>query len=184
MKLRCSQNDFVFLLNNLYDGLNFPAGQQVVFRVELSLFYTKVKGLFDMIFTFIFSIVLIIVVMSIINTMGMAVLERTREIGTLRALGLKKRGVSLLFALEGGMLGCVGCLIGIVINTIVWGIIRGINPTYTPPGSSSPVPLIVNLVPEAMVLLMVFLIILSLTAAILPARRAAKQNVVESLGHV
>jgi len=124
------------LRDRLFQKLD-QAGLSVEIKTwnELSLFYTKVKGLFDMIFTFIFSIVLIIVVMSI-------------------------------------------------INTIVWGIIRGISPTYTPPGSSSPVPLIVNLVPEAMVLLMVFLIILSLTAAILPARRAAKQNVVESLGHV
>ncbi len=72
---------------------------------ELSLFYSKVKGMFGMIFLFIFCIVLVIVIMSTVNTMGMAVLERTREIGTLRALGLKKRGVSLLFALEGGLAG-------------------------------------------------------------------------------
>ncbi|RJR54426.1 MAG: ABC transporter permease [Desulfobacteraceae bacterium] len=61
---------------------------------ELSLFYSKVRGMIDMMFLFIFCIVLVIVVMSTINTMGMAVMERTREIGTLRALGLKRRGVS------------------------------------------------------------------------------------------
>jgi len=151
---------------------------------ELAVFYKRVKGLFDMIFTFIFAIVLVIVVMSVVNTMGMAVLERTREIGTLRALGLKKRGVSFLFALEGAMLGFMGCVAGIGINIIVWSIIRYISPTYTPPGNSAPVPLIVNLVPEAMTFLMLFLVFLSLVAAILPARRAAKQNVVESLGYV
>jgi len=151
---------------------------------ELAVFYKRVKGLFDMIFTFIFAIVLVIVVMSVINTMGMAVLERTREIGTLRALGLKKRGVSLLFALEGALLGFMGCAAGMVLNIIVWAIIRYISPTYTPPGNSAPVPLIVNLVPETMTLLMLFLVLLSLIAAILPARRAAKQNVVDSLGYV
>ncbi|MBE9547115.1 MAG: ABC transporter permease [Proteobacteria bacterium] len=151
---------------------------------ELSLFYSKVKGMFDMIFMFIFSIVFIIVIMSVVNTMGMAVLERTREIGTLRALGLKRRGVSLLFAVEGAMLGFLGTILGIVLNVAVWAVIRAAGPTYIPPGSSSPVPLIVNLVPQSMLTLMVFLILLSLIAAILPARRAARQNVVDALGHV
>jgi len=151
---------------------------------ELSLFYLKVRGMFDMIFMFIFSIVFIIVIMSVVNTMGMAVLERTKEIGTLRALGLKRRGVSLLFAVEGAMLGFLGTVFGIVLNVVVWAVIRSVEPSYIPPGSSSPVPLIVNLVPQSMLFLMLFLILLSLMAAILPARRAARQNVVDALGHV
>ena len=164
------------------------AGQGIACEIktwnELSLFYSKVRGMFDMIFLFLFSIVLIIVVMSTVNTMSMTVLERTREIGTLRALGLKRRGVSLLFAIEGGLLGFLGSLIGMALHLSVWAIIRGISPTYTPPGVSTPIPLIVNLVPQSMAVLMIFLIFLSLAAAILPARRAAKQNVVDALGHV
>ena len=151
---------------------------------ELSLFYSKVKGLFDMIFMFIFSMVFIIVIMSVFNTMGMAVLERTREIGTLRALGLKQRGVSLLFAIEGGIIGFLGSLVGVIINIIVYVIIRAIEPSYIPPGVSTPVPLIVNLVPQSMFFLILFLVFLSLAAAIIPAKRAAKQNVVDALGHV
>lgn len=150
---------------------------------ELSLFYSKVRGMFGMIFLFIFCIVLVIVVMSTVNTMGMAVLERTREIGTLRALGLKKRGVSLLFALEGGLLGFIGSLIGTVLHVAVWAVIRRFPPTYTPPGLSTPVPLSIALVPQAVLILMVCLILLSLLAAIIPARHAAKQNVVTALGH-
>lgn len=151
---------------------------------ELSLFYSKVRGMFDMIFMFIFSIVLVIVVMSTVNTMGMAVLERTREIGTLRALGLKRRGISLLFAMEGGLLGLFGSLIGVVLHATVWAIIRAVSPTYTPPGVSTPVPLIVNFVPQTLFVLVLCLILLSLLAAIIPARRAARQNVVNALGHV
>ncbi len=151
---------------------------------ELSMFYSKVRGMFDMIFMFIFSIVLVIVVMSTVNTMGMAVLERTREIGTLRALGLKRRGVSMLFALEGGLLGLFGSLIGVFLHSVGWGAIRAFSPTYTPPGVSTPVTLIIDLVPQVLTVLMVCLIILSLMAAIIPARRAARQNVVDALGHV
>jgi len=151
---------------------------------ELSLFYSKVKGMIDMMFLFIFCIVLVIVVMSTVNTMGMAVLERTREIGTFRALGLKQRGVSTLFATEGGMLGLLGSFIGAVLHTCVWALIRAIGPTYTPPGVSTPVPLTVHLVPQALVLLSACVIVLSLIAAIIPARRAARQNIVNALGHV
>lgn len=151
---------------------------------ERSQFYTKVKNLFDMIFSFIFTIVLIIVVMSVANTMGMAVIERTREIGTLRALGLKQRGVSFLFALEGAMMGGLGCLLGAGMTTTVWFLVDLAAPTYTPPSSSSPVPLVVNLLPQEMLLLTLLLMVLSLLAAILPARRAARRNVVEALGHV
>jgi len=151
---------------------------------ERSQFYTKVKRLFDMIFTFIFAIVLIIVVMSVTNTMGMAVIERTREIGTLRALGLKRRGVSLLFAMEGAMMGGLGCIVGAGFTLAVWALIQMAAPTYTPPSSSSPVPLVVNLLPKAMLMLTMLLMLLSLLAAILPARRAARRNVVDALGHV
>ncbi len=151
---------------------------------ELSLFYSKVRGMFDMIFMFLFCIVLVIVVMSTINTMGMAVVERTREIGTLRALGLKRRGVSLLFAMEGALLGLFGSFIGVILHVSVWATIRASRPTYTPPGISTPVPLVVDLVPQALFVLMLFLIFLSLMAAIVPARRAAKQNVVDALGHI
>ena len=151
---------------------------------ELSLFYHKVKGMFDMIFLFLFSIVLVIVVMSTVNTMGMAVVERTREIGTLRALGLKRRGVSLIFALEGGLLGLFGSAIGIVLHVAAWGAIKIAAPTYTPPNISTPVPLVVDLVPQFLGVLTLCLVGLSLLAAIIPARRAAAQNVVDALGHV
>ena len=151
---------------------------------ELSQFYNKVRSMMDMIFMFLFFIVFVIVVMSVVNTMGMAVLERTREIGTLRALGLKRRGVGILFAVEGAMIGLLGSFIGLILNIIAWAIIMAVEPTYIPPGVSSPVPLTVKLEPPVALMLMAFLILLSLIAAILPARRAAKQNVVEALGHV
>lgn len=151
---------------------------------DLSLFYNKVRNMFDIIFTFIFCIVLIIVVMSIINTMSMSVLERTREIGTLRALGLKRGGVCRLFAVEGALLGSVGSAVGVVMTVLVWGVIYLIQPTYIPPGGSSPVPLTVNLLPWIMYLMFGFLSLLSLLSAVLPAVQAAKSNVVDALGHV
>lgn len=151
---------------------------------ELSVFYSKTKAYLDMIFMFLFSIVLVIVVITTINTMGMAVLERTREIGTLRALGLKFRGVSILFTLEGAFLGFFGSILGIILHTCVWAIIKAKPPYYIPPGFSVPVAMRVDMVPQMLVFLLLCFVLLSTLAAIIPARRAARKNIVDSLGHV
>ena len=63
----------------------------------------------------------------------------------MRALGLKRGGVCRLFAVEGALLGSVGSAVGVVMTVLVWGVIYLIQPTYIPPGGSSPVPLTVNL---------------------------------------
>jgi putative ABC transport system permease protein len=151
---------------------------------ELSLSYLKTKSILDMMFSFLFTIVIVIVVMTTVNTMGMAILERTREIGTLRALGLKRRGISLLFALEGAFLGFFGSIMGVILHLCVWTIIRTFPPQYTPPGISTPMSLVVDLVPQALFILVFCMVGLSLVAAIIPARRAARQNIVDALGHV
>lgn len=151
---------------------------------ELSEFYNQVKNMLDMIFYFIFSIVLIIVVMSVINTMSMSVMERTREIGTLRALGLKQNRVKLLFSIEGMLLGLLGSCLGILVFFSVYLGIKTANPTYLPPGSSTPVPLTVDLVWLLLAKNTFFMVVLSLVAAFLPSRRSAEMSIVDSLGHI
>lgn len=152
--------------------------------VELSDWYRSVKEMFDVIFLFLFVICFIIVVMSVVNTMSMAVFERTREIGTLRALGLKRRGVILLFAIESSLLGILGTVGGILLTFLGWWGVKFFKPTWVPPGFTTRVPLMIDLAPELMIYSFLFLTILCLIASLLPARRAARQNVVEALGHV
>jgi putative ABC transport system permease protein len=151
---------------------------------ELSLGYLKIKSYLDTVFALLASIVLVIVIMTTINTMGMAIMERTKEIGTLRALGLKIKGVSILFALEGAFLGFLGSIAGTILHTIVWAIIMSSPPHYIPPGFSQPVPLWIDMVPEMLLFLVLCFIVLSTIAAIIPARGAARKNIVDALGHV
>lgn len=151
---------------------------------ELSVFYNQVKNLFDMIFLFIFTIVLVIVVMSVVNTMSMSVMERTREIGTMRALGFKRYGVKFLFATEGALLGILGSAVGAVLFFSVYSILVFTHPTYIPPSSSTPVPLRVDLVWPLIVRSVFFMAILSIIAAFVPARRSARMTIVDALGHI
>ena len=101
--------------------------------------------MFDMIFGFIFMVVLTVVVMSVANSMGMTVIERTREIGTLRAIGLRRAGVVRLFTMESLLLTLIGCGSGLLFTVMVRYGINAANITYTPPNSVSPVPLLVDL---------------------------------------
>lgn len=151
---------------------------------ELSPFYAKIRNMFDIIFLFIFLIVFIIAMMSVINTIGMTVMERIQEIGTLRALGVKRAGIANLFAVESAILGLVGCLFGIVLTVGCWELMRVLDITWTPPIFNRAVPLEINLVPSYMALSLAVLLVLSIGAASLPARRAARLNIVDALGHV
>jgi putative ABC transport system permease protein len=151
---------------------------------ELSPFYTKVKDMFNIIFLFVFVIVFIIVVMSVINTISMAVMERTIEIGTLRALGLKRRGIIKLFAIESALLGLFGSAVGVCFTWISVLIVAVVRPTWVPPPITRRVPLEVYIVPEYMVISALLLVFLSLVAAVLPARKAARMDIVDALGHV
>jgi len=162
------------------------AGFDVEIRTwnELSAFYTQVHGMFDMIFGFIFSIVITVVVMSVANSMGMAVVERTREIGTLRAIGLRRGGVVGLFVGEAALLVLLGCVAGLLLTL---GVRYGINVadiSYVPPNQTAPVPLLVDLDTARIAFTALMLAVVGALAAWMPARRAARQPIIDALGHV
>src|SRR5438874_9886545 len=86
---------------------------------DLALRYHQVRELFGRIFAVLTLIVSIMVVFGITNTMTMAIFERTREIGTIRALGTRRRGVIAMFLLEGVSLGLLGGIAGVVLGILL-----------------------------------------------------------------
>ena len=149
---------------------------------EMAPFYTKVKKMFSVIFLVTFLIVFLIVVMSVVNTVGMAVMERTREIGTLRALGVKRRGIVALFALESMLLGACGSSLGVLLMCLLLYLVRLLQPTWVPPQIAREVPLHIYLVGQYWLYSVALLLLLSLLAAIFPARRAARLDITHALG--
>jgi putative ABC transport system permease protein len=152
--------------------------------VELSSYYRQVKNLFDLIFAFLFVIVFIVALMSIINTLSMSVMERVREIGTLRALGMQRWAVVRIFAAEGLLLGAFGSLGGTAFTLLAQFAISVSHLSYTPPSSSSPVPLSVSVLPSMLGTTLLILCLVATLAACWPARRAAHIEIVDALGHV
>lgn len=151
---------------------------------DLSSFYRQVHGMFNMIFGFIFSIVLTVVVMSVANSMGMTVVERTREIGTLRAIGLRRAGVVRLFTAESLLLSSFGCVTGLLVALLVRYGVNHAGISYTPPNNAAPTLLLVDLDVTRIILTFILMVAVGTLAAYLPARRAARQQIIESLGHV
>ncbi len=157
---------------------------EIITWQELSTFYRQVHGMFNMIFGFIFSIVLAVVLMSVANSVGMTVIERTREIGTLRAIGLKQGGVIRLFATETLLLTLVGCFVGFLLTI---GVRYGINHShiaYTPPNSANEIPLLVDMDYPRILMTMGLMMAVGMLAAFLPSRRSARQPIIDALGHV
>ena len=148
---------------------------------ELSPFYRKVKDMFDIIFMFLFLIVFVIVVTSVVNTSSMSVMERTREIGVLRSLGLNRFGIVRLFATESCVLGGAGSLLGAILTVVGCLAMRILGPTWVPPNIPMRIPLEVYLVPRHMLVSFVFLMALSVASAMLPARKAACKSIVDAL---
>lgn len=170
---------------DLLQKLN-AAGFDVEIRTwkELSNFYGQVKGLFDMIFSFIATIVVVISAMSVANTMSMAVVERTREIGTLRALGLSDGGVTRQFALEGFWIALLGCSLGLVITVVAALGINWLGINYVPPNSSSPVLLEVDLDWSRIGLVSTVVSFFAVLCAAYPAYRATRVEIVDALTFV
>jgi len=153
---------------------------------EREPFYRQAVAMFSAIFLFISLIMAVIVLFTVVNTMGMSVVERTNEIGTARAMGVRRSGIRRLFVLEGAMLGGFGAIVGVVIGQIAGVLFNRTGAMWTPPGQAAPTPLQV-LTSDAGGLLIGAFIALSLIAtlaAVVPANRAARLEVVDALRHV
>ena len=153
---------------------------------ELQPFYKQAVGMFRAIFMFISLIMGVIVLFTVVNTMGMSVMERTNEIGTARALGLRRGGIRYLFVVEGAMLGAVGATIGVVVAQAIALLFNLSGATWTPPAQAAPVPLevVTSGVGPLLLAAWVGLVVMAQVAALIPANRAARLKVVDALRHV
>lgn len=153
---------------------------------ELDPSFLQIINFLQVMFAFVAVVLGIIVVFTTANTMGMSIMERTNEIGTARAMGVRRGGIHRQFLLEGAILGVIGATCGILLGKAAIFLINHANIQYTPPGHASPIPL--TLLSHGMGGLLTFiwavLVILATLASIVPANRAARMNVVDALRHV
>jgi putative ABC transport system permease protein len=152
---------------------------------DQAFYYVAVRGLYNRIFGLLGAVIVIMVLFSVTNTLGMAVVERTREIGTLRALGTLPGQIVRVFALEGLVLGAAGVVAGMAVAFATSAFFEYAHVLMPPPpGRSVGYPIHVNVSVELYLITFAIIVTLAAVAACLVSRKAAAKPIVEALGHV
>lgn len=152
---------------------------------DQAYYYVAVRALYNRIFGLLGAIMVVIVLFAVSNTMAMAVVERTREIGTLRALGTLPAQITRVFAMEGWVIGSAGAMLGVLVAVGVAGLslVAGLE-MPPPPGRSVGYPLNINVDGSLYTVAVVTVVIASTIAAWLMSRQAVRKSIVEALTHV
>lgn len=151
---------------------------------DQAFYYQAVRSLYDRIFGALGLIIAVIVVFVVANAMAMTIVERTREIGTLRALGTLPRQLMGSLALEGMVLGGVGALLGAVVAVSV-ALLLYVVPVQMPPPPGSTVGYALNITIDPLMILTTVLamVALAMLASAWIARRTVHMPVVQALAH-
>jgi len=152
---------------------------------ELAFFYHKVQSLYEIIFGMMGIIILIVVLLSVANTMSMAVMERTREIGVMAALGAFPRQILLNLIGESMLIGMMGALIGITVAGSVTAILPFAHVMMPPPpGSNVGYPLMLNFSAPVFVMVSAMMIVITTLGGFLAARKGVRKPIIEALAYV
>ncbi len=151
---------------------------------EEAFFYTSVKQLYNRIFGSLGIIIGLIVLFVVTNAMAMSIIERTREIGTLRAIGTLPSQLTTTLALEGMVLGTAGALVGATVAVTV-SLLLYVFPVQMPPppGRSTSYALNISIDPWLYLGTVVAMVLLSMAASALIARKTVNRSITEALAH-
>jgi putative ABC transport system permease protein len=141
---------------------------------------TLIFTIFDSLLAIFGSLALAVATLGIVNTLVMAILERRREIGVLKALGAADRDVKRLFFAEAGVMGLLGGIVGVVFGWMIGRAVT-IGTNIYLKQQNLPTTDIFSVPWWLAILAIVFAVIVSLVAGLYPASRAARLNPVEAL---
>lgn len=155
---------------------------QIVPWTDLADFYNKTVVLFSKQVDVVKIIIGLIIILTISNTQTMSVLERTTEIGTSLAIGLRSNEILRLFLLEGALIGVIGGLLGICLGYGFAEIISAVGIPMPPPpgmarGYTGQILVSGTLAIDALVLAL----LTTLVASVMPAWKASRMNIVDAL---
>jgi putative ABC transport system permease protein len=144
---------------------------------------SNVMGTLTLFLTGIAAISLLVGAIGIANTMFMSVMERTRQIGTLKALGTTNFEVMKLFVFESAMIGFMGGLIGVFLGFIAAGTVSelGIRIIGVGGGRGGLGSNLTVITPELVLFAIGFSVFIGAISGLIPARRAASLQPVEAL---
>ncbi len=152
---------------------------------ERAFFYDKVKGLYNRIFGVMGLVMALVVFVALFNTLTMSVTERTREIGTLSALGTARSELLLNFMCEGLLLALAGALIGIALTAMISVSLMVLEVEMPPPpGSTNGYPLMIYFSSSLAWMITLGVSIICVVSSFLAARKGVNKPITEALIHV
>jgi putative ABC transport system permease protein len=176
LNIRATSPTAVAQIESSVTHMGFAAFSLIDVTRNLRTFF----AIFDMFLGIFGSLALAVASLGIINTLVMAILERRREIGVLKALGAADRDVRQLFFAEAGVMGLAGGLFGVLLGWAIGRAIQFATMIYLKRQGVNP-PNIWS-VPWWLILGAVgFAVVVSLASGIYPASRAARLDPVEAL---
>lgn len=151
---------------------------------ELADFYTRAVALLREQLGVLRGIVIAIILLGIGNTMMMSVMERTGEIGTSMALGVKRKSLLAQFITEGALIGVFGALAGVVLAMLIGAVIGGLQIEMPPPpgltrGYIARVQISTPIVVEALLIAVATTVL----ASLYPSWRASRMVIVDAIRH-
>ena len=159
-----------------------PLNLEVKTWVELNDFYEKTVELYKGQFGVLQFIILVMVLLSVANSVNMSVFERVGEFGTMMALGNRNRQVIQLIMAEAILLGLIGSALGLMFGVACALVISAIGiPMPPPPNANLGYTAQIQIVPSGLLMSCFIGFVASILAAILPARRISRTRIVEAL---
>jgi putative ABC transport system permease protein len=150
---------------------NVEVQDQTAFRDQQAGFIDQLLGLISALLAF----AILIALFGIVNTLGLSIFERTRELGLLRAVGMSRKQIKRMIRWESVIISIIGALLGVVIGVFFGFALQqalaseGVTELVIPVGT--------------LAVYVIFAALAGVLAAIWPARRAAKLDVLESISY-
>jgi len=158
------------------DTLGYPASGWKETNPEI-IQTLKLEGTSNAI---ILGLIIVIASFGIVSTLFMVVMEKTKEIGMLMAMGVPRRSIMMIFVMESSILGLLGALIGVMLGAAFAIYMGSYDYGFEVMAGISSIPFVVRL--QDAIIIVLFTFLLNLIAGIYPASRASKLNPVEAIG--
>ncbi len=157
-------------------------GLEINTWLKLNDFYAKTVEMYDVQFGVLRMIILLMVLLSVVNSVNMSVFERVGEFGTMMALGNRSRRVIELIILENVIIGLVGAIVGVFLGMGLALVISAIGiPMPPPPNADLTYTAHIRIVPSVVAGAFAVGFIATVMAAFLPALRVRRIPVVDAL---
>lgn len=146
-------------------------------KFSVNPFYAGFMNLIYVMSAFFLTLAIGIVTLTVTDTMTMSVLERTREIGTLRALGFKRKQIINLFTLEGSLLACLCLPVGYAFAMVAAFLINSSNFLFEVPGISTKIQVLLEISPFICVVIGFALVMVTSLAGWFTSKRSSGKSV-------